>query len=362
MSKGTFMRTGGPPHSRPKIPRIINLFGDGGRYAGQIRNADTHEMHFFRYSFDDYMSVDPTGVSYRANKENLRETVEEAYLGGYDACACDSNDALLLQFFAQKRGFAPITFLINDVDKFEMAGWVNNFIRHYYQEDVFQHFASSPRNCWMHIIKSRSKFYTALGIVEANLFYIPMSEAAIEFTFPGFFKSYHADETGSHGRFKNKIIAVGTHNRDYETLVKAATIAGVEVHIITNLKINPPIEAAGVFWHDSLPEADFNSAIRDAKCIVIPLRVDNRASGQMGCAIAMKMGKAVVTTRCESVCDHILDGKTGFLYTNGSAEELAKVLRKVSGSTDALKRVGDNARKRERALSAVASESHLKIS
>jgi len=313
-------------------------------------------MHFFRYSFDDYMAVTPSGLSYKVDSGKLRETVGEAFSGCYNACACDSNDALLLQFFAKKSGAGQVPFFINEVDKFEMAGWVNNFIRNYYKEDFLKEFIESPLNHWMHIIKGRKEFYTSLGIDENNLFYLPMSEAAIEFTLPGFFNKRRFAANGTQGRFKDKIIAAGTHNRDFNTLTQAAAAADIEVHIITNLKLNPPIDAPGVIWHDSLPENDFIQAIKDAKCMVIPLHIDNRASGQMGCAIAMRMGKAVVTTRCESLSDHIIHGETGFLYESGSVEELSSLLARIGESPDELRIIGDNAQKKEISLSAIASK------
>lgn len=338
-------------------PRIINLFGDGGRYAGQVRRAGTHEMRFSRYSFDDYMAVDPSGRSFRVDQDKLRETVEEVYGGKYAACACDSNDALLIQFFARKKGIPPMPFIINEVDGFETAGWVRNFIRLHYDEDIFQEFTAAQHNNWMYISECRGRLYPSFGIRKSNLFYIPMSTAGIEFTFPDYFKEKNTLTPPEHGRFKDKIIAVGTHNRDYATLVKAAGGAGLEIHIITNLRINPPIEAPGVFWHDSLPEADFLQAIREARCIVIPLRPDNRAAGQMGCAIPMKWGKIVVAARCEATRDHIIHGETGFLYRPGSARELRKLLLHVDASPDVLLQIADNTRKREQELSKTAQNS-----
>lgn len=344
-------------NNQSHVLKVLNLFGDGGRYAGDVRRSKTHEMHFFQYSYDDYMSVDATGVSYWSNSEKLRETVAEIFLGGYHLCACDSNDAILLQFIASRQGFNHAPFLINEVDKFEMARGVSKFILNYYKEDFFRSFVTSPYNCWMYIIKTRQDYYNEIGISKKNLFYMPMSKAAIEFTFPDYFKNFCVAETPTQVSFKNKILAIGTHNRDYETLVNAAKKAGLEVHIITNLKLNPPIKAPGVFWYDSLPEADFNRAIIDAKCVIIPLRVDNRASGQMGCAIAMKMGKSVITTQCESVTDHIIHGETGYLYESGSEEGLLEVLKYIHESPGELQRVGKNAQKKERELSKVASRS-----
>lgn len=335
--------------------RIINLFGDGGRYAGQIRRADAYEMHFSMYSYDDYISVDPSGLLCRIDRIKFNETLENVYSGYFDACACDSNDALLMQFAANRKGMKPLPFIINEVDCFQMAGWVRRFIQQQYNIDCFPDFINAPQNFWMYISSSRKEIYLSMGLHERNLFYLPMSTASIEFPFPGFFGKITDDLHNHASPFRNKIISIGTHNRDFKTLARAISGTGLEAHIITNLRINHPQEAPGIYWHDSMPESEYLRATRDAKCVVLPLRDSPRAAGQMSCAIPMKWGVAVVATESEALRDHIIHDETGFLYQPGSYKQLRSILMRISESPNDLRRVQEKAQKREKELSAVAA-------
>lgn len=341
--------------SKKKAPvKIINLFGDAGRYAGRVMRGAEHEVHFWKYYFDDYMSVDPTGSLCDVNREKLAETVGEIYSGKYDAASCDSNDALLLQYFAVKKGCPPLPFLINEVDRFEMANWVRKFIARSYGEDYFDDFVRARANHWMHITAGRNGFYTELGIKSSNLYYLPMCGPSIEFTFPDFFKDTSPTGGEELKKMRGKIIAPGTHNRDFAALAEAMRGTGLEVHIITNLRINKPVKTPELVWHDSLPQAEYMRALRDARLVVVPLRDDARAAGQMACAIPMRLGTVVVAAEGDSLGAHIVDGETGFTYKPGSAESLKLAVLRAYKNSAGESSIGENAKKKEAELSEIA--------
>ena len=338
-------------HADSSPLKILYLFGDAGRYAGQVRRAPGRDMHFWKYYFDDYMTVSGSGAADSIDVDRLRETVEEIYSGAYDAVACDSHDALLLQFYGSRREFAPVPFLINEVDMFHMAEGVRRFIKRSYREDPFKPFLRSPHNLWVFIEEERRAKYERMGIPAQNLFYVPLCEAGITFALPGYFDARQARPRGAALAMKGKIIAAGTHNRDFATLAKAVDGTGLEVHVITNLKQNPPVECQEIAWHSSLPEAEYNYVLAHARCVVLPLRDDGRAAGQLACAMAMRQGRAIVAADVPSLRAHIRPGESGLLYAPGNADRLREALLAVDRDPELAERLGRGAVAVEKRLS-----------
>jgi len=338
---------------RRKRSSILSIFGDGGRYAGRVDSCRTHEIHFSKYYFDDYIRLGPCGMPETLDAKKLSATMEEAFSGAYDAVACDSSDAILLRFLAKRHGLPRLPFIINEVDCFEMACWVSAFIKKQYGEDFFDEFVRMPENLWQYILPGRRAGYRGMGIAAKNLFYWPMCTASIEFLFPRAFKAAAGKKTSV---FKDRIIAAGTHERDYETLADAVEGTGLEVHVITNTKLNPAFDAEGIVWHDSLPEEDFYAALRVARLVVAPLKESNRAAGQLACAIPMRFGRAVVAADVEAVRQHIKHRRTGYLYKAGSPASLRRVLLAADRDDEGRKRVGRSAALRERELSEKTKE------
>ena len=342
------------PNTRKKL-RILCLFGDGGRYAGQVNRAATHSIHFHKYFFDDYMSLDSSGLLFTVNRKKLAQTVEAVFSGRWDAISCDANDAILLQFFASERGLPTIPFIINEVDLLESAVRVNNFIRTCYGQDFISRFTGVKTNYWMTVLKSRVRKLNLLGIPKPNIFYLPVCTPVIEFTFPRFFSPSCRTKNQPAMEMANKIIAPGTHNRDFNLLAKAAAGTGLEIHIITNLKINKPMGPPELVWHDSLPEPVFLQVLANARFIIVTLLDSNRAAGQLACAVPMKFGRPVLSANCDSISDHIVNGKTGLLYETGNSISLRNAMLRLAKDQVATRRMGNNAQAREAALSETAA-------
>ncbi|HOO55354.1 MAG TPA: glycosyltransferase [bacterium] len=338
-----------------KTIKIISLFGDGGRYAGLSNRCAGHEVFFWKYYFDDYFSVDPNGENHKVDKSRLRETVSEIYSGKYDAAACDGNDALLLQFFARSKGLKPLPFIINEVDLFEMAGWVGKFINRHYKDDIFDEFIKFPLNNWIYIISGRKETYLSMGVPDDNLYYLPTSTSSIEFYFPNFFSGSSGEAHEAPAGMENSIIAAGSHNRDYETFARALEGTGLKADVVTNFSVNPPLDVEEISWHESLPEPQFFQALKNAKFVVVPLHPGVRASGQLACAVPMKAGKIVIAAAIDSVKDMIEDGVDGFLYEPGCAGELRDKLVYVENNPDSLADIGKNAVKKEKKLSEISA-------
>ncbi len=309
---------------------ILYLFGDANRYAGQVYTSPRHTVHFWKYHFDDYLSLAPDGTRHRATPAPLIETVTEAASGRYSAVACDSNDALLLQFTATRMSLALPPFFINDVDMFASARSVARFIAMNYGENAFTPFIANPDNHWMVIQSSRIPQYRALGINPSNIYYMPICRSVLEFVFPGFSdRFYHAATSVKPSPFANSIVAAGTHNRDFTTFAAALESAGISGDIITNTSLVTPFPSPATRWHGSLPEHEYFAALAQARAVVVPLASDDRASGQLACALPMMASNIVIASDCTSVADHITDGLTGLTFSLRDSTSLRDALLKL---------------------------------
>ena len=153
---------------------------------------------------------------------------------------------------------------------------------------------------------------------------------------------------------RGKVLAVGTHERDYETLVEAADGIEGKIHIICDLSVHRPIEKSGVVWHDSMPMSQFVEAIRQSRLVVVPLRPAERNFGQMGVVLPMALGKPVVATEVEALKDHVIPGRTGELVPPSNPSELREAIVKLMEAPDLCNEYGREAAVLERELSAVA--------
>lgn len=339
---------------------IYALFGDFGLHAERITECPTHNVYFSRNRFEDYVSFD--GLSKGRliiDREILDQVIGDIDNELFHAVYCgDSAEALLLYYVLKRKGIHRKIFLINEVDMFKRARDINDLILRYYNEDTFKDFITSPDNNWMYIIHSRKGEYLDMGIPEENLYYVPIARPSIGFFFPGL---VNLIETGTRSNVpspvEGSVLATGSHDRDYPTLFEAVEGLDIEVHVICNLDVYKPIPAPNIFWHDSMPEVDYVSALSRSRYVIIPLKESGRSAGQMNCAIAMYFGKMVVSTRCDSLKDHIIDGKSGFFYRAGDVGDLRRVLNNIeSMHDDEIEEMGGEAKKLEERLSKLAEK------
>ncbi len=343
--------------------KIFTLFGDGGIHAGKITKCLSHVIYFSKYSFDDYASFTQNPkLPIKINAQLLHQTVKEIYKGEYSAVYFgDSCDAYLIYYFCKKKNLPIKPFFINEVDLFERAQIVRKFLLKSYKNDCFEEFITSDFCKWMFIISSREEIYTKLGIKKENLFYIPAATASIGFFFPDLIKELNSKKvvpsiSKEVQEMKGKVLAIGSHERDYDFLVQTVKDLKIELHIICNLNLYKPIKVGNVYWHNSLPQKDYIEAIKNAKYIIVPLRKTNRSAGQMSCSIPMHLGKIVIAAKVDSLKEFIIPGKTGFFYNIGNMQSLTKIINYVESNYENLKFIGEEAKKNEARLSLIASK------
>jgi len=112
--------------------------------------------------------------------------------------------------------------------------------------------------------------------------------------------------------------------------------------VITNLDQLAERPAGPLRWHASMPAAAYLASIRRAGLVALPLLDQGRASGQLSCALPMRLGKAIVASRLPSMAGHIEDGLTGLSVPVGDATALAEAMRRLRGDERLRARLGES--------------------
>lgn len=146
------------------------------------------------------------------------------------------------------------------------------------------------------------------------------------------------------GRGSDYIFAGGYTNRDYDCLIDAADMIDHEVLIICSKrnKIRKESQRNVRILMDMKPH-EFYGFMSNSKIVVIPLREETAASGQMIALAAMSLGKPVVYANISSLAQYFDDGLTGISYEPGNAGDLARGIRQLLSSELLRKKLGERA-------------------
>lgn len=149
------------------------------------------------------------------------------------------------------------------------------------------------------------------------------------------------------------VVAAGTANRDYGTLIRAMQGIDVPLRIAADSAWFPQeLDIAGETIPDTVTIGSCLTyrALRDlyalSSVVVVPLHAAPFACGYAVVAEAMAMGKPVIATRTAASSDFIIDGVTGLYVRPGDYRELAAKLRAVLSRPADAQRMGESARDR----------------
>lgn len=149
------------------------------------------------------------------------------------------------------------------------------------------------------------------------------------------------------------VASAGTANRDYRSLVMAATSLDAEVKIaadsawfpasidITANRLPPNVEARSYGNYQGLREL-----YARARFVVVPLYPARHACGYAVVAEAMAMGKAVIATWTEAYNDFIVDGVTGYYVKAGDVDDLRAKMGRLLDNLQEAVQMGQRARAR----------------
>lgn len=137
--------------------------------------------------------------------------------------------------------------------------------------------------------------------------------------------------------------------RDFASVVEAVRGTALRLVIVTDGphtlgidgELPPECEA-----HWRMPLRDFLGWAAGSICVVVPLRPGEDPHGHTTVAQALRLGKAVVTTRGASVDDYVRDGVEGLLVDPGDVEGYRKALLSLAGDAALRSRLEAAARAR----------------
>lgn len=117
------------------------------------------------------------------------------------------------------------------------------------------------------------------------------------------------------------LFATGRSNRNYDFIIDILADAPYKLII-----------ACDDYKKQNLPQnirilsdcygADMLSMMAKCHCVLVPLKDLTMSSGQLVVLQAMSMGKPVICTNSDGICDYIINEKTGFLVDNNSKDWL----------------------------------------
>lgn len=350
------MNHNGEPSSRPI--RIYALFGDGGQHAGRISRGARHEIHFSAHGFDDLVPT-PRGEIITVNAEILEKVLLE--MEGFDAVFSDSPEAVLLHYVRRRRGMRAMPWLVNEVDFFRNAELIRRFVHGHYGEDPLPEILRAEEVQWFTILDGQRERYERLGLRIENLHFLPMARSSIAFFFPEMIALQDALLSVEGGACpsvaEEGVLALGSHERDYDCLAEALEPTDITADIICNLAHYPRRAGRMLRWHDSQPPDVYLESIRRAAVIVLPLRHSGRAAGQLSCALPMRMAKPILATDVPSLEPMLIHGVTGLTHPAGDSAAMRECLVRLLSNPEEARRFGRAAAEREVALSVIAARS-----
>lgn len=156
-----------------------------------------------------------------------------------------------------------------------------------------------------------------LAIPEERVRFVPLQRAAIPAV---------AEER----RDAPFIVAMGSANRDYPTLVAAARLTGLPVTIVASPRLIAGLDLpANVTARSGLSPEECRVLAQEARFSVVPLTNAREASGQVTVIEAMRMNRAVIATASTGTADYVEHDRTGLVVPAGDADALAAAMRRL---------------------------------
>ena len=149
------------------------------------------------------------------------------------------------------------------------------------------------------------------------------------------------------------VLAAGSANRDYRTLVSAVDGLDVSLRIAADSLWRPKaadVDTAALPDSVEVGSAGDYLGLRDlygrASFVVVPLHPARYASGYAVIAEAMAMGKAIISTQVEAHSDLIVEGETGFYTKAGDVAALREKIALLLDDPALARRMGEAAARR----------------
>ncbi len=157
----------------------------------------------------------------------------------------------------------------------------------------------------------------------------------------------HADDL----RLGEYVFAGGFTNRDFDSVLDcAARLPRIPFTLVcSSLNVLTRPVPSNVRVLRDIPVESFNRLLAGARLVVVPLRVDVGASGQIVVLTSMQAGKTTVVPSYDVVSQYVEDGTSGVVYEPGGGAALCAAVEELYDDLDRLRRIGAAAERRYRA-------------
>lgn len=195
--------------------------------------------------------------------------------------------------------------------------------------------------------KGIKKTIAKFSLSAVNKFIVPSTAETItysrlldrkkqDFTFIRFRKQQIVEFQKKHSA-KKYILSMGAANRDYETLVKAASTLDYAFIIVAPDRHKPNTALpTNITWLSSLSLEQCHRLYEEAAMSVIPIKDVDIASGQITIIESMMYKTPVLVTDSIGARDYIVDSRNGILLEPHSVQDLAKKIEMI-WSNDSLR-------------------------
>ncbi|MBD1851512.1 glycosyltransferase family 4 protein [Leptolyngbya sp. FACHB-711] len=142
------------------------------------------------------------------------------------------------------------------------------------------------------------------------------------------------------------IAALGSAHRDFPALFEAVKTLNIPTIVAASKRslegISVPSQVQTPF---DIGKQDCLRLAQEARISVVPMVPNEQitAAGQVTIVEAMRMGRALIATRCNGAEDYIIDGETGLLVEPHSVKDLTDAIQKLWEDHELRNRLGQNA-------------------
>lgn len=178
-------------------------------------------------------------------------------------------------------------------------------------------------------------FYKALSS-SIQLFFVPCCADLFD-------KSKMAEESFPEGGY---VFTGGYTNRDYELLISCAQRFPDEKFIMVASALNAEVKKEklpdNITLYTDIPRLDFESLVSGASIVIVPLKNNVGASGQILCLSAMQNKKPIIYSDVSAI-NYYFNSDSGVPYKMGDIDSLTSALSFVLEQPERRKRMGEEA-------------------
>jgi len=211
---------------------------------------------------------------------------------------------------------------------------------------------------WLHedkgSIHAFKDFFRRIALQKVDLIITPSREEIVRYSLEYkidkskiIFIPFHTNEETLEFpvQYGDYVFSGGRSGRDFNTLIKAIEGTNIKLKLVVGKDEKLKEDIADNI--EVFTEIDFRKyleLLKDARIVVVPLKPENRSSGQVVLLEAMGAAKPVVVTKTVGTEDYITDGHDGFFCSPHDVQNLRKLLLKLFYDIDLVKEIGRNAR------------------